>query len=284
MNDLTLVVMAAGMGSRFGGLKQLAPVDEDGNFIIDYSVFDAKRAGFNKVIFVIKEENRELFESTIGSRLKNIIDVDYVHQSIDDIPVKVDISNRVKPWGTVQAVLASKDKVSGDFLVINSDDFYGYDAYDKAIKFFINERDNNTHACISYPFDKTVWGSEEVKRGVIVEKDGVIVDFKECKISLDDDLAHACPLNGEDKFDIFRNQLVSMNMFAFKRSIYSLLEDYFIDFLMNDNILEGEALLSDALKKYITNGNIVMKSIGSDSSWLGMTYRDDLIKVKESIC
>ena len=133
--DLTLVVMAAGMGSRFGGLKQITPIDEEENFIIDYSVYDAIRAGFKKVVFVIKEENLSIFKETIGRRIENKIEVCYAFQKIEDIPITMDITSREKPWGTVQAILAAKPYVNGSFVVINADDFYGKNAFLAAAKF-----------------------------------------------------------------------------------------------------------------------------------------------------
>ena len=138
---MNLVVMAAGMGSRFGGLKQLTPVGPSGEFIIDYSVYDAIKAGFDKVIFIIKEENYNDFKETIGKRIEKYIDVEYAFQRLTDIPEGYDIKDRVKPWGTSHAILSCKDKVKGEFLVINADDFYGRDSYLQASKFF--KEDNN---------------------------------------------------------------------------------------------------------------------------------------------
>jgi len=130
MKDLTLVVMAAGMGSRFGGLKQITPVDKEGNFLIDYSVYDAIKAGFTKVVFIIKEEIFEDFKETIGKRLESKIKVDYAFQKIENVPNFINVpKNRVKPWGTVHAILAAKHLVDTPFVVINADDFYGYDSY-----------------------------------------------------------------------------------------------------------------------------------------------------------
>ena len=140
---MELLIMAAGMGSRFGGLKQVEPMGPNGEFIIDYSIYDAKKAGFDKVVFIIKEENYEIFKNTIGKRVEPYIDVDYVFQKMEDIPSFVNIpENRVKPWGTAQAIYAAKDKITGPFLVINADDFYGRDAYFVARDFLKSDRDN----------------------------------------------------------------------------------------------------------------------------------------------
>ena len=162
----TLLVMAAGMGSRFGGLKQITPVDDENNFLIDYSIYDAKRNGFNKVVFVIKEELLNDFEETIGKRIKNIIPVSYAFQRLEDIPSRIDISKRTKPWGTVQAVLAAKDVIDEDFVVINADDFYGHNAYKNASAFLDNNHNPHEYACISYEYGESC-GEGIVKRGVI---------------------------------------------------------------------------------------------------------------------
>ena len=148
MEDITLVVMAAGMGSRFGGLKQIEPIDDDGNFLLDYSVYDAMKAGFNKVVFVIKEELLDDFKKTVGKRLEGHIDVFYAIQKLEDIPYQ-DLSilkQRVKPWGTTQAIYCTKDYVKGNFAVINADDFYGFDAYKQIIDFF-KENHNSYEFC-----------------------------------------------------------------------------------------------------------------------------------------
>ena len=147
--DLTLVIMAAGMGSRFGGLKQIEPVGPNGEFIIDYSIYDAVRAGFNKVVFIIKEENYDIFKETIGSRVEKQIKVEYAFQRLTDIPEGYDIGNRTKPWGTSHAILAAKNNVKGDFIIINADDFYGSDAYMQASKFFENDAPDE-YAIIGY--------------------------------------------------------------------------------------------------------------------------------------
>ena len=170
----TLLVMAAGMGSRFGGLKQITPVDEENNFLIDYSIFDAKKSGFNKVVFVIKEELLKDFEETIGTRLKSVIQVSYAFQKKEDIPAKIDISKREKPWGTVQAILAAKNAINEDFVVINADDFYGFNAFKKASLFLEENKQPHEYACISYEYGKSC-GEGTVKRGVLETKNNQVL-------------------------------------------------------------------------------------------------------------
>jgi len=285
MEELALVVMAAGMGSRFGGPKQIIPVDDDGNFIIDYSIYDAIKTGFKKVVLIIKEEDRHIFESTIGSRLEGHIDIEYAYQNVNNIPSQIDISARLKPWGTVQAVLASKPYVNGSFLVINADDFYGRDAYKIAYDFLKSTKDPYKYASITYQFNRTVWGNEEVKRGVSKLKDGKITEIVESSIKLNDKSAYAKPLDGTAPYEIPSNQPVSMNMFAFQNDIYEVLEKYFEEYFKQstDDILNGEALLTEALKENIENNKIEVYGITTDSKWMGMTYQEDLVKVREEI-
>lgn len=283
----TLVVMAAGMGSRFGGLKQIEPVGPNGEFIIDYSVYDAKRAGFLKVVFVIKKEIEQVFKETIGERLKGKIEVEYAYQEISDIPnsKKHLVEKREKPWGTIQAVLCTKDLVEGDFVVINADDFYGYDSYVKASKFLDESHDNHEYACISYPFNVTASKYGSVKRGICFTEEDKIVKIIESSVKLDGDYAVATPLVGGDSFTTPVDQPVSMNMFAFKKEFFNYLEEYFNDYFKNsdEEILKGEALLPELVKDKIMDGEITLKNVVSSGEWYGITYRDDLDELVSSI-
>ena len=286
MKEKTLVVMAAGMGSRFGGPKQITPVDEDENFIIDYSVYDAIEAGFKKVVFIIREEFENIFKSTIGARLEGKIKVEYAYQKIDDIPVKLErINERQKPWGTVQAVLAAKPYVDGDFIIINADDFYGRNAYIEAYNFLENDDKDYNYACIGYEFSKSTVGTETVKRGILDLDGDNVKSIIESSIEQKDGKIIAHPLNGSDDFEIKENTLVSMNLFAFKHDLFELLDNYFNDFFRKDEvtILKSEALLPECLKDNIQNGTIKIVSKNSNSKWLGMTYREDLEMVSKSL-
>lgn len=280
MNDLTLVVMAAGMGSRFGGLKQMEPVDEDGNFLLDYSVYDAKRAGFNKVVFVIKEELYADFVNTVGKRLDGVIDVSYAFQRIDDIfgDDKSIIKERSKPWGTAQAIYVAKDYVSSNFAVINADDFYGYDAYKQVVDFFNTHQNPYEYVSVPYPFIKTASASGSVKRGVIDVRDGYVNKIIECSIASDSNGIVASPLDGSASFSILPNDLVSMNMFGFSYDFFGLLESYLQVFFSQsrDKLVNGEALLPDCLALNLASGKIKIRTYPTNSEWIGMTYRDDL--------
>lgn len=283
--DLTLVVMAAGVGSRFGGLKQITPIDEDENFIIDYSVYDALIAGFKKIVFVIREEYLNDFKSTIGKRLANRIEVSYAFQKIDDIPKKINLENRTKPWGTVQAILASKPYVSGPFVVINADDFYGRNAYLAAADFLKNVKTPYTYANISYEYGVTKSLEGSVKRGVLDLDGDTIKSIVESSVGYEEGKIIARPLNGDEAFEIAENHPVSMNFFAFQYDIFELLEEYWLNFFNQSEevILKSEALLPECLKENILNNRIIILNEPSKSIWLGMTYRSDLEFVMKKI-
>ncbi len=286
MKEKTLVVMAAGMGSRFGGLKQIEPVGPNGEFIIDYSVYDAKRAGIKKVVFVIKKELEEVFRNTVGKRLENQIQVSYAFQELEDIPSKQYlVEKRVKPWGTVQAVLCAKDYVDGDFVVINADDFYGYDTFLKAAEFLNSNHDENVYASITFPYIKTASSFGSVKRAVCFTQNDVIQKLVESSITTEDGYALASPLDGSEPFKIDLNQSVSMNIFAFKHHFFTYLEEYFQHFFEQDDniILNSEALLPDVVEKKIESHEIILKNVPTNSSWYGITYKEDLEGFKQAV-
>ena len=196
--ELTLVILAAGMGSRFGGLKQVEPIGPNGEFLLDYSIYDAIRAGFSKVVFIIKEENYDLFRETVGKRIEGKIKVEYAFQDIKDIPDEVIVSeDREKPWGTGHAVLAARKVVDGNFVMINSDDFYGRDAYIKIKEFFDNLTDPNCYAMVAFRVSNTMTENGSVKRGVCESKDGYLTNIIESSIEKVDDKIIASPLDEE---------------------------------------------------------------------------------------
>lgn len=283
--EKTLVVMAAGMGTRFGGLKQIEPVGPNGEFIIDYSIYDAKRAGFTKVVFVIKEELEEVFKETIGKRLEDKIKVEYAFQRIDDIPKLYLRDMREKPWGTVQAVLCTQHVVDGDFVVINADDFYGYDTFRKASQFLNESKSEEEYACITYPFHVTASKYGSVKRGVCFVEGDYIVDIKESNVILEGNEAKAVTLANNEEFRVPAIQPVSMNCFAFKHKFYQYLEEYFMDYFKQDDevVIEGEILLPELVKEKLEKGEIRLKNITSSGLWFGITYKEDLSELVGSI-
>ncbi len=271
---MTLVIMAAGMGSRFGGLKQIEPVGPNGEFIIDYSVYDAIRCGFDKIVFIIKEENYEIFKNTIGSRVDKHIKVEYVFQNNDNVPVSIP-SERVKPLGTGHAILCCKDVVKDNFAVINADDFYGYDAYKTIASFLKNNNDDKMYAMVGYNVVNTLTCNGAVKRGICEVKDGYLDNLIESNIELISDTLLATSLEDNDNFEIEKDTVVSMNMFGFNPSLFNYLEERFESFLNENDLLKCEYLLPSMVSEMINKNLIKMKVLDTDSKWYGVTYRED---------
>ncbi len=286
---MDLVILAAGMGSRFGGLKQLEPIDKYGNFIIDYSIYDAKRAGFDKVIFIIKEENYEIFKSTIGRRVEDKIPTEYAFQSLDLIPEGYTLpQDRVKPLGTAQAILAAKDKISDSFIIINADDFYGFDAFKVAADYLrgLNKNSKNTYANIAYNVVNTMTENGSVKRGVLeFDKNNKLTDLIESKIEKVDGKILASPLDGATPFNIPETTLVSMNMFCFTRDILDYIDGDFKKF-MDDNLAnldKCEYLLPTLVSDKINEGKITVEVLSTKAKWYGITYKTDKPAVVASL-
>lgn len=278
---MTLVIMAAGMGSRFGGLKQIEPIDNNGNFIIDYSIYDAIKCGFDKVVFIIKKENYDIFRKTIGSRIESQIKVEYVFQELDNLPDNYTVpACRVKPWGTAHAILCCKDIVKENFVIINSDDFYGYDAF-KTISSYLNNKKDNNYAMVGYLANNTLTDNGSVKRGVCQITDNYLEKIIECSVERKDDAIVASPLDGSPSFTIQEETPVSMNMFAFTPEIFSYLEKRFTKFLEDnkDNIEKCEYLIPDVVYEQIKNKMVQVEVLNTSARWYGITYKED----KESL-
>ena len=274
--DLTLVILAAGMGSRFGGLKQVEPIGPNGEFLLDYSIYDAIKAGFSKVVFLIKDEIYDLFRETVGKRIEGKIPVSYAFQRIGDIPEWVEIpEERAKPWGTAHAVLACKNDVTGNFVMINSDDFYGRDAYMKIAEYF-NNHENDDYAMVAFRVENTMTENGSVKRGVCESENGLLTNITESSIEKVDNEIIASPLDGSKSFPVEANALVSMNFFGFTPRIFDTLEKEFpIFFEKNkDNLLKAEFLIPDVVFDEIKNG-VNVHILESTDKWLGVTYRED---------
>ncbi len=283
--DLTLVILAAGMGSRFGGLKQVEPIGPNGEFIIDYSIYDAIRAGFTKVVFIIKKENYDLFRETIGSRIEDKIKVEYAFQDINDIPNVIDIpEERVKPWGTGHAVLSARDVVEGNFVMINSDDFYGKDAYLKIKEFFDNNDDPNCYSMVAFRVKNTMTENGSVKRGVCESENGYLTNIIESSIERVENDIVASPLDGREKFNVKENALVSMNFFGFTPKMFDTLKVGLEEFLINnkEDLSKCEYLIPDVVFEEIKNGKKV-KVLESTDKWLGVTYKEDKPFVVDNI-
>ena len=288
MKDLTLVVMAAGMGSRFGGPKQITEIGPSGEFIIDYSIYDAIRAGFNKIVFVIRKEHEQVFKNTIEKRVNGRIKIEYAYQEINNLPIDSNVpKDRTKPLGTAHAILCAKELVNGPFAIINADDFYGYDAYKKVAN-YLKESDNiHEGVMISYPFIKTSSNFGSVKRGVIElsEDKKYVTGITECSIEIKETLAHCTNLNTKEEFDMELTHPVSMNLFGFQKNFMDMLEIDFKEFIHNDKevLKDKEVFLPDTVKKNIANGNLLLRNIVSESVWAGLTYKEDMEDLENKI-
>lgn len=277
--------MAAGMGSRFGGLKQIEPIDNNGNFIIDYSIYDAIKCGFDKVVFIIKKENYDIFRETVGSRIESKIKVEYVFQELSNLPEGYQVPDtRVKPWGTAHAILCCKDVVKENFAIINSDDFYGYDAY-KTISTYLKNKTNDNYAMVGYIASNTLTDNGSVKRGICQIKDNHLEKLIESLVERKGNQIIATPLNGEESFTIEDDTPVSMNMFAFTPKIFDYLEERFPNFLEEnkDNIDKCEYLIPDVVFEQIKKGMVEVDVLKTTARWYGITYKEDKEQLVKSI-
>ena len=286
---MELVIMAAGMGSRFGGLKQLEPIDDNGNFIIDYSIYDAIRCGFDKVVFIIKKENYEAFRDTIGKRVENKIETVYVFQENTNVPEGYKIpEERVKPLGTGHAILCTKREINSPFAVINADDFYGYKAFKSAADFLKNNTNENKYALVGYKAINTFCNASAVKRGVCYSENNNLTEIVESALTKHEDgTITASPIDGIHKsdFDIEPNTTVSMNLFAFTPKFMEYLDDYFVEFLNanKDSLNSAEFFLPTVVTNLIKENKVEVNVINTDAVWYGMTYQEDKQVVKDSI-
>ena len=286
--DITLVILAAGMGSRFGGLKQIEPMGPNGEFIIDYSVYDAIKAGFNKIVFLIKRENYDLFKETIGARVEPYIKTEYAFQELNNLPLGYTLpSDRVKPLGTAHAVLCCKEKVHENFAMINSDDFYGRDAFIKAYDYLSKvDESSSEYGMIGYKVANTLTENGSVKRGVCnVDNNGYLTNLTESKVERVNNEIIASPLDGSKAFTVKDDDTVSMNFLLFTPSIFNYIEDGFPKFFDNnkDNLLTTEYLIPDVLSNLIKNNKASTKVIPTSANWYGVTYKEDTPGVKKAI-
>ncbi len=281
----TLLVMAAGMGSRFGGLKQIEPMGPNGEFLIDYSVYDAKLAGFTKIVFIIKEENYDIFKETIGKRVEPYIETEYVFQDDSNLKEKYkDLQTRVKPLGTGHAILCAKDKVKTPFAIINADDFYGRDAYVVASK-YLDKIDDKHYAVVGYKVGKTLSPNGAAKRGICKEENGKLKDLIESSVEKIDDKIIAKPLDGDTEFTVEDDSLVSMNLLLFTPKIFDYLEEKLIKFLeTNKNDLSKcEFLIPDVVKDAIKEDRVEVDLLSTNAIWHGVTYKEDKEEVVKAI-
>ena len=281
--DLTLVVLAAGMGSRFGGLKQIEPVGPNGEFIIDYSIKDAIIAGFNKVVFIIKEENYEIFKNTIGKHIEDKIIVEYAFQKNDNVPKSVKIpEERVKPLGTAHALYSVKDLIHENFAIINADDFYGRDGYLEAAK-FLNNCAEDEYGMVGYEVEKTMSENGAVKRGIVVLENGYLTSLIESSVEKINDEIIASPLNGDKPFAISPDTPVSMNLFCLTPKIFTYLENSIEEFFKDKDLKEVEWLLPNVVFESAKANSKPIKVLKTKSRHYGITYKEDLDNLKKGI-
>ena len=291
MNKPVLVIMAAGMGSRYGGLKQLDPVGGHGQVILDYSMYDARQAGFDTVVFVIKQSIEEEFKARVGRRVERHMKVRYVFQCMDDLPEGYAVpEGREKPWGTAQAALAARHVVDGPFAVINADDYYGPEGYRKIYDYLCAHPDGDVYeyAMVGYLLKNTVTEYGSVARGVCaVDENGVLRDIVErTRIEKDGEDARYTEDGGESWTALPGETTVSMNLWGFNRSFLDEAERRFAAFLdrtLVDNPRKGEDFLPSVVEQLIGEGKAQVKVLLSRDKWYGVTYREDKPAVTAAI-
>lgn len=291
MKKPVLVVMAAGMGSRYGGLKQIDPVDEYGHIIMDFSIYDAIRAGFEKVVFIIKRENEESFRAAIGNRIAKQIETAYVFQDLHDIPDGYHVpEGRVKPWGTGHAVMSCIGVVDGPFVVINADDYYGSSAFRMAYQFLTEyEDDRQYHYMMAgYRLENTLTENGHVARGICVtDEEGYLIKIHERthieKRGMDTMYTED---DGKNWTVIPAGSTVSMNMWGFTNSILKELEQRFCSFLadhLDENPQKCEYFLPVVVDELLQEGRATVRVLRSEDKWFGVTYKEDKPQVIAAI-
>lgn len=287
MKEPTLVILAAGMGSRFGGLKQITAVDEHGHAIIDFSLYDAYRAGFRKVVFIIKHEIEEDFKNAIGRRMEKYFDVKYAYQQLDRLPQGYSVpASRTKPWGTGHAVLCCKDLVDGPFAVINADDYYGRSAYQSLYDFLSADRPEDEHAMVAYLLKNTVTENGSVARGICQVENGCLTDVVERTKIFKDGKDAKFTEDGETFYPLSGDAPVSMNCWAFGNSMFSELEKRFpawLDENLPKNPDKCEYFLPFVVNSMIKAGEGKIKVLNCHETWYGITYKEDMDSVVNAI-
>ena len=287
MKKPVLVIMAAGMGSRFGGMKQIAPVDEQGHIIIDFSLFDAWRAGFRDLIFIVKPELEATFREAIGSRMEQYFNIRYIHQTLDKLPKGYAVpTGREKPWGTGHAVLCCKDVVDGPFAVINADDFYGPTAFAAVYDYLANNADESQYAMVGYRVRNTVTENGSVARGVCQVENGMLTGITERTKIFKNGRDAKFTEDGKTFVDLPGDTMVSMNLWGFTAKMLRELDARFTAFLddalVNDP-LKGEYFLPSVVNDQLQAGTASVRVLPCEETWYGVTYREDLEAVQQAV-
>ncbi len=283
MKKPVLVIMAAGMGSRYGGLKQIDPIDEQGHIIMDFSIFDAKRAGFEKAVIIIKKENEADFKEAIGDRIGKYIDVEYAYQDLYNIPDGFEMpEGRVKPWGTAHAVLSAADSIDGPFVVINADDYYGCDAFRKIYDFLTTHEDDETYryAMVGYRLENTLTENGHVARGIctIDENDYLVKVEERTRIEKKGEGAAYTEDDGVTWVSLPNDSIVSMNMWGFTYSFLQEIKNGFTTFMeegLKKNPLKCEYFLPTVVSNLLAENRATVTVLTSRDKWFGVTYKED---------
>jgi len=284
MKKPVLVIMAAGMGSRYGGLKQIDPIDEEGHIIIDFSIYDAIEAGFEKIIFIIKKANEADFKAVIGERMKDRVQIEYVYQELTNLPEGYSVpEGRVKPYGTGHAILSCLDVIDGPFAVINADDYYGKNAYKMIYNFLASHEDDEKYryAMVGYILENTLTENGHVARGVCVtDENHFLTDIKE-RTHIErrpDGTSAYTEDDGETWTVIPEGSTVSMNLWGFSASMLKELKNRFPKFLdenMSVNPLKCEFFLPSVVNELLDEGKATVEVLKSEDRWYGVTYKED---------
>lgn len=290
MKDTALVIMAAGLGSRFGqGIKQLAPVGPNGEIIMDYSIHDALEAGFNKIVFITRKDLEEVFKEVIGNRIEKIAKVEYVFQELNDIPEGFSVpDNRKKPWGTGQAVLCCKDVVKEPFIVINADDYYGKEAFVKIHDYLVAEHETSgaLDFCMAgFILENTLSDNGTVSRGVcaVDEQENLVGVLETHEIERKADGSVMCVREGKN-VELNPKSHVSMNMWGLTPEVFDVLEKKFVQFLsdLKEGDIKKEYLLPDIVDGMLKEGTATVKVLETQDKWFGVTYAEDKQSVTEA--
>ena len=283
MKKPVLVIMAAGMGSRYGGLKQIDPVDREGHIIMDFSIYDAKKAGFEKVVFIIKKENEKDFKDAVGRRIEKVMDTAYVYQELDSIPEGFAVpEGRVKPWGTAHAILCAAGEIDSPFAVINADDYYGRSAFEKIYQYLTTHEDDEKYryTMVGYRLINTVTDNGYVSRGVCAlnEKNELVSVTERTRIEKRGSGVAYSEDGGSSWKEIAGNTLVSMNMWGFTESILEEIRSGFPAFLKNglaENPMKCEYFLPSVVSDLLSAGKASVAVLESEDKWYGITYKED---------
>lgn len=279
--------MAAGMGSRFGGLKQITPVDDQGHIIMDFSLYDARRAGFRKVVFIIKDAIADTFRKNIGDRMELYFDVRYAYQELDKLPEGYSVpEGRVKPWGTAHAIACAKDVIDGPFAVINADDFYGRTSFQAIYDFLVSGAPVNQQAMVGYRLENTITENGSVARGVCQVEDGLLVDITERTRIERRPEGIAYTEDGEQFHVLPDDTLVSMNLWGFHQEMMEEFTGRFEAFLQENlpkNPMKCEYYLPSVANAQIQEGLGTIRVLPTSECWHGVTYREDLQSVWDAV-